>query len=91
MEIALYLVRSVATALLNVLYWALFLRMIFSLFDPEMEKRISVFLFVITEPMIQPVRKLCQRMNWFQGSPIDFSFMITSLLVFLLMLVVEAV
>jgi uncharacterized protein YggT (Ycf19 family) len=34
----------------------------------------------MTEPVIAPVRKFLWRMGWFQGLPIDMSFMVTYLL-----------
>ena len=81
MEVAVFLMKNTAVLLLSILYFALFLRMILSWLDPEMEKRFSVFLFMITEPMIKPVRALFYRMNWFQNTPFDVSFMVTSLIV----------
>ena len=32
-------------------------------------------LYMITEPVIMPIRKIFARMGWFQGLPIDLSFM----------------
>ena len=31
-------------------------------------------LFVLTEPVVLPIRKLFHRMNWFQDTPIDMAF-----------------
>ena len=35
---------------------------------------------MLTEPVILPIRKLCQRMRWFEGSPLDFPFLLTMIL-----------
>jgi uncharacterized protein YggT (Ycf19 family) len=42
------------------------------------------FLYVLTEPAIMPIRKLLVKMNWLQGSPIDFSFTLTFLALFVI-------
>jgi YggT family protein len=44
------------------------------------------FLYVITEPAIMPIRKLLVKKNWLQGSPIDFSFMLTYIVLFVVQL-----
>ena len=39
------------------------------------------FLYAVTEPVIAPVRALCERFGWFEGLPVDMSFFITFLLI----------
>jgi len=38
------------------------------------------FLYTVTEPVIAPVRALCDRFGWFEGLPVDMSFFITFIL-----------
>ena len=45
------------------------------------------FLYVLTEPAIMPIRKLLEKLNWFQGLPIDMSFFVTYLILTVLLLV----
>ncbi|MBR7098653.1 MAG: YggT family protein [Clostridia bacterium] len=90
MEILLYFLGRTAMLLLWVLDIGLFLRAVLSWFDPEMSFRFSAFLYTVTEPVIQPIRKLCYKMNWFQRTPIDVPFMITVLLVILAQMLLES-
>ena len=90
MDVAVFLIRNTAVMLLTVVHLAMFLRMLFSWLDPGMESRFSVFLFLITEPVIQPIRLLCHRMNWFQGVPFDIPFMIASVVILVGLLLLGA-
>ena len=83
MPLAVELIRNTASALLGALEIAMLARMLFSLFDPTGEGGIASFLYVITEPIIIPVRALCAKMGWFEGVPIDVPFTITWFLLIL--------
>ena len=89
MAIALYLVRATALALLSVIELAMFVRAIMSWFDQTGESKISMFLYAVTEPVILPVRRLCEKMHWFEGVPIDIPFMLTWLILMVLQLILE--
>ena len=67
---------------------AMLVRAILSWFDPMREGKFSAFLLVLTEPVIFPVRALCEHMNWFEGIPLDIPFLITVLLLALLQTVI---
>lgn len=83
-DMAFYFLRQFILIFLEILGLAFFVRAILSWFDPMGEWRISGFLYVLTEPVIVPVRLLFERMGWFQGIPVDISFMATWLLLVLL-------
>lgn len=68
---------------------ALFLRAILSWFMQEGENAIMTFLAYVTEPLILPMRRLCDRFGWFQGVPIDMPFLLTALAVSMLSVVLE--
>lgn len=91
MDLLILFLQKTAILLLYVLDVGLFLRAILSWIDPEMSFRVSAFLYSITEPVIQPIRKLCYKMNWFQRTPIDVPFMITVLLVIVAQMVLESI
>ena len=91
MDLLLYFLKNTAVLLLYVLNIGLFLRAILSWIDPEMSFRVSAFLYTLTEPVIQPIRKLCHKKNWFQRTPIDMPFMITVLLVIVAQMILESV
>ena len=85
MDILIELLKHVVLIFLMALQTAMTLRAILSWFMMGGNKFMD-FLYAITEPFVYPVRALFQRMNWLQGTPIDFSFMITYLLISLISL-----
>lgn len=89
MAIALYLVRATAITLISVIELAMFARAILSWFDQTGESKISMFLYAVTEPVILPIRRLCERMHWFEGVPIDIPFMLTWLILMVVQLLLE--
>jgi YggT family protein len=89
MAIAVYLIRTTAVVLISAIELAMFARAILSWFDQTGESRISMFLYAVTEPVILPVRKLCERMHWFEGVPLDIPFMLTWLILMVLQMLLE--
>lgn len=81
MDVMIYFVRNTLLMMLYVLDFAMLLRAVFSWIDPEQSSRFSAFLYLVTEPIIMPFRKLCYKMNWFQGTPLDVPFLITILVI----------
>lgn len=73
-------IKSFVLIFLSVVQFAMLLRAILSWFVME-GGTFTNFLYAITEPFIVPVRTLFEKMNWLQNSPIDFSFMVTYLLI----------
>ncbi len=86
MYFALVILQNTVVVALSVLQLAMLIRAIMSWFPSEPNK-FENFLYSITEPLIMPVRKLFERLNWFQGLPIDMSFFATYLILTVLLLV----
>ncbi len=84
MDIAIFFLKSTLLIVIDVLQIAMLIRALFSWFDPMKESKISNFLFVLTEPVILPFRRLCERMHWFEGSFLDMPFLFAVLLLSLL-------
>ncbi len=84
MAIALYLARNTVMVLLSVIELAMLLRAIFSWFDPTGETKLSMFLYMITEPLILPIRAICERLHLFEGFPLDIPFLLTMLALMLI-------
>ncbi len=84
MELFHAILYHTLSAMLTILWLALFLRAIFSWFDPTGEGWFSGLLYMITEPMIHPIRVLFEKMNWFQGTPLDVPFFALVIVVSLL-------
>ena len=78
--IVFYLLKTTVSVLISALEVAMLVRAILSWFDPMQEGRLSVFLLTVTEPVILPIRALCNKMHWFEGFPLDIPFLITALL-----------
>ena len=84
MEVFLYVLINTVSLLIRGLLLLMFVRAIFSWFPTETPGKLQRIIFHMTEPVIVPVRKFMWRMGWFQGLPIDMSFMVTYLLLGLL-------
>ena len=89
MPLAILLLRNTVIAVLSAIELAMFVRAILSWFDPMGESKIASFLFVITEPIILPIRTLCAKMHWFENVPLDIPFMLTWLVLMILQIVLE--
>lgn len=85
MHLVLALLQNTVCVVLSVLQLAMLVRAIMSWFPTE-SNRFENFLYVITEPLIMPIRLLFEKLNWFQGLPVDISFFVTYLLLSLLIL-----
>ena len=83
MDIFLMVVKSTVLTFLLALQMAMFLRAVLSIFIMD-ESKIMDFLYVVTEPFLYPLRALFEKMHWFEGLPIDVSFMATYLVISLL-------
>ena len=86
MDILLILIRNLVITFLSFLELAMLVRAVLSWFVMDGGKLVD-FLYAITEPFIYPVRRFLEKMNWLQGTPIDFSFMITFFLISLLSMI----
>ena len=82
----IYVLVNFVVLFIKVLSYAMMIRAILSWFTDGSGK-FSQFLYVLTEPVIMPIRKLFAKMNWFQNSPIDFSFTFA----FLALMIVEMI
>lgn len=90
MNVGVYLVIRTLLLFFDILGIAMLGRMLVSLFTMGQPSKILNFLYIITEPIILPVRALCARFGWFQGTPIDMSFFITSVLLMVVSLLLQA-
>ena len=77
--------------LVDVLDLAMLIRAVLSWFDPMQDMKLSGFLYMITEPIILPFRKLCAKNHWFEGSPLDVPFFMALLALMLLGFIVSAI
>ena len=74
---ALYVIVQCVLIFIDILSVAMFVRAILSWFTMGEQTRIGTFLYVVTEPIILPIRALCARFGGFQGTPLDMPFLLT--------------
>ena len=80
MNIAVTLIAGTAKALLAILQVCMLLRAILSWFPIRDDNPILLFVCMVTEPIVAPVRALFDHFGWFQDTPLDFSFLAAYLL-----------
>lgn len=74
---AFYVLVQCLIIFMDVVSIAMLVRAVLSWFTMGEQTKIGAFLYVVTEPIILPIRALCQRFGWFQGLPIDMPFLLT--------------
>ena len=85
MSEGMYILVRFVGIFLDVIMVAMLARAILSWFTfSEGANKIGSFLYMLTEPLILPVRALFSRLGWFEGIPLDISFFVTVLLLSLL-------
>ena len=83
------LIKNIALALLSAIDLALLASAVLSWINPMADGPLASFLYAVTEPIIMPFRKLCEKKNWFVGSPIDMPFLFAVFTVLLLQTLLE--
>ena len=88
METFLFVFEQTVTVFLLVLQLAMLARAIRSWFP--IENRLVDLVYAITEPIVYPFRWLFERLNWFQGFPLDMSFLAAYLTVSIVLVLLPA-
>ena len=76
-----YVLMATVRVLLMALELLMLARAVISWLPIPEDSPVENFLYAVTEPVIMPVRSLCERFGWFEGLPIDMSFFITFILI----------
>ena len=77
----IYVLVQFVILFIDVLMFAMLFRAILSWFSGgQGMSPIAYFLYIVTEPLILPIRVLFARLRWFEGVPLDIPFLVTSLL-----------
>ena len=82
------MVKLTLYVLVSALLIAMTARAVLSWF-PIGENKITGFLYVLTEPLIMPMRLLFRKLNWFADFPLDMAFYATTLVLVLLSVLLE--
>ena len=80
----LYVVSTTVHLMLSMVMISMSARAILSLFINPEESKLYAIAYMISEPIIMPVRLLFYKLNWFQQTPMDISFLITYLLLWMI-------
>lgn len=78
-EIMPFITRLVIT-IIEALQWILLIRAILSWFPQVNESKVGQIIYMITEPLLIPVRKLLEKIPALSTLPIDFSILFTWML-----------
>ena len=78
-----YILGTFVDVLLTALYFAIFIRVILSWLPLDEDGPFVSFVYLVTDPVILPIRALLERTGLLQNSPIDFSTLIAMLLLML--------
>ncbi|MBQ8345178.1 MAG: YggT family protein [Clostridia bacterium] len=88
MSLVIELVRYTLWIFLSVVQLAMLVRAVMSWFMLE-PNRLTDFLYAVTEPFMMPLRRLFEKMNWFQELPIDVSSMATFMILSVVLLLLS--
>ena len=87
-NIVIEVVKDTVWVFLTAIQASMMIRAILSWF-PIDSNRFTQFLVGITEPIVYPIRKLFQKLNWFQDIPLDMSFMAAFMLISIVLLFIS--
>lgn len=85
----IYILVYFVTLFIDIILFAMMVRAVLSWFI-GLDGSFIRFLFFITEPAIIPMRQLLVKMNWLQGSPFDFAFLLTSIALWVLQMILSS-
>ena len=85
MNVLLYILANVVITLLSIVQLAMLARALLSIF--MIDGPLAVVVDMLTEPFISPVRRMFKRLNIFQNTVLDFSGLVTMVLISLVMAV----
>ena len=80
MDLFISLFVGTAQALLFMLELCMLVRAVLSWLPLKDDNPILLFVTMVTEPIVAPVRALFEKMGWFRNVPIDVSFFVAYLL-----------
>lgn len=78
----LYIIAKIISIMISAVIYAMMARALLPFFVDVESSRLFFFVTFITEFFVAPVRAVLIKLNIGQDSPIDFSFMLTYILLF---------
>ena len=90
MDNLVYIVTTLVSVFLSILQLLMLVRAVISWFPVDEESPAANFVYVMTEPIILPVRMVVERSETVRSMPIDISFFIALLLLSVVQLTLPA-
>lgn len=91
MDLFVTIVARTALALLFALELCMLIRAILSWFPIKDDNPILLFVTMVTEPIVAPIRALFDHFGWFRNIPIDISFFVAYILLSIVSTVIGVV
>ncbi len=91
METVFFIIAKTISIILDIAYFGMLARMLLPLFMDVEESRIYAIAFAVTEPFVAPVRFVMYKLNIAQDSPVDWSFFVASLVIYVLQMLLPAI
>ncbi len=91
METVFFIIAKTISIILDIAYFGMLARMLLPLFINVEESRLYAIAFALTEPFVAPVRFIMFKLNIGQNSPVDWSFFVASLLIYVLKMFLPAI
>ncbi len=91
METLFYFAAKLVQVILEVVSLAMIVRMIVPIFTGDEDNKVCMLAAMISEPFIAPVRAIMVKFNIGQGTPFDWSFFATYLIIWLLQMFLPAI
>ncbi|MBQ8508299.1 MAG: YggT family protein [Clostridia bacterium] len=76
----IYVITRIVSLFLSILQVLMMFRALMSWLPIDEDSNLSNFLYVMTEPVVYPVRLLLERFEGLDGMPIDLAFIISFML-----------
>lgn len=91
MDLFVTIVARTALALLFALELCMLIRAILSWFPIKDDNPILLFVTMVTEPIVAPIRAFFDHFGWFRNIPIDISFFVAYILLSIVSTVIGVV
>ena len=91
MSTVLLILAATVTIYLTALTFMMVLRVLYPFFSAAEDRKAYSFLYATTEPFLMPVRGVLSRIEFFASSPVDFTYIITVMLVMVVQLLLPSV
>lgn len=91
MKLLLYLVVKFLDLMLTIVIFAISARNILQITAADENNKLYILAYALSEPVIIPMRLLCEKRGWFQGLPIDAAAVATAFVLILVQMILEAI